>query len=415
MSQNISKCRLCSENTLTCMLELGNFSFTGIFPKSMTDPVPVGSMSVVRCDTCGLVQLEQQFNLNVLYGDTYGYRSGLNKSMVAHLADIVKKCQSLVTLQDCDVVLDIGSNDGTLLNSYSSLELQKYGIDPLSKKFKKYYNSDVHTVPEFFNKQTYIDNVGNKKAKIVTSVSMFYDLPNPLQFASDVRDVLAEDGVWLTEQSYLPSMISTNSYDTICQEHLEYYCLKQLYYIANRVDLKIIDLTFNDTNGGSFQVIFAHKASTKYTEYTQAINKVLESESRDGYDTDAPFVSLKTNMELQKQRLLTFLTDCKKDSKLVYGYGASTKGNVLLQYCGINTDLLPKVAEVNEDKFGSYTPGTLIPIVNEKLAREDKPEYFLVLPWHFKDNIVKKETEFLNSGGKLVFPLPEFHIVSSQI
>jgi hypothetical protein len=414
MSSTITNCRLCKSTNLEQILNLGNFYYTGIFPKNINEEIPQDAMSVIKCKDCDLAQLEQKYNLSILYGNSYGYRSGLNKSMVEHLTNITNKCQKIVHMNTNDTVLDIGSNDGTLLNSYTLKGINKWGIDPLSKKFKKYYNSDINTVPNFFDKNTYLANVGNKKAKIVTSIAMFYDLDDPLHFAENIRDILDDNGIWLTEQSYLPFMINTNSYDTICQEHLEYYCLKQLVYIANKIDLKIIDVEFNNINGGSFQVILAHKDS-KFNECTSKISEVLLNEERDKYNTSIPFTNLRDNMISQKDTLLEFLNTAKTNGEKVYGYGASTKGNVLLQYCGITADILPKIAEVNEEKFGSYTPGTLIPIVDEKIARSEKPDYFLVLPWHFKDNIVKKEEAYLKSGGKLIFPLPKFNIVSNNI
>jgi len=412
MNNLIKHCRLCKSKNLVKILDMGYMAFTGIFPKNKDEHVPHDNMSIVKCKNCGLVQLEQLYNLNILYGDTYGYRSGLNNGMVKHLNDIVTKCKKIVDLQDGDLVLDIGSNDGTLLNSYKMPNVDKLGIDPLVRKFHKYYDSDIQTVADFFNKSNYERIAGNKKAKIVTSIAMFYDLNDPLQFASDIVDILDENGIWLTEQSYLPSMIDTNSYDTICQEHLEYYCLKQINFIAEKLKLKIVDIEFNDTNGGSFQVILSRKSSS-LNECTDIIKQVLQEEQINGYDDISPFKKLQDNMVQHKEELLKFLNECKENGKKVYGYGASTKGNVLLQYCNITSDLLPKIAEVNNDKFGSLTPGSHIPIIDELEAKKENPDYFLVLPWHFKNNILAREKKFLESGGKFVFPLPKFEIVSS--
>lgn len=412
MSNIIQYCRLCKSKDLLKLLNMGYMAFTGVFPKNKDDKIPHDNMSVVKCKDCGLVQLEQLYNLNILYGDTYGYRSGLNTSMVKHLNDIVNKCKNIVDLNDGDLVLDIGSNDGTLLNSYKIPNISKLGIDPLIKKFYNYYDQDIKTVSDFFNKENYINNVGDKKAKIVTTIAMFYDLDDPLQFASDIADILDDNGIWLTEQSYLPFMIDSNSYDTICQEHLEYYSLKQIYYIAEKLDLKIINIEFNDINGGSFQIILSHK-SHKFNECTD-VKQILEKEKNDGFDGTLPFDKLKENMILHKEKLLKFLNECRETGKKIYGYGASTKGNVLLQYCNITSDILPKIAEVNNDKFGSFTPGSLIPIIDESEAKKEKPDYFIVLPWHFKKTIIAREKTYLESGGKFVFPLPKFEIVSND-
>ena len=240
---------------------------------------------------------------------------------------------------------------------------------------------------------------------------MFYDLERPLDFVRDIERVLADDGIWVFEQSYLPAMLAAKSYDTICHEHLEYYALKQIVYIAREAGLKIIDIEINDANGGSFCVT-ACKLAAPFPEAGEIVDRILADEERAGFDTDQPFLELQSAMDLHKNELTRLLQDIRKDGRLVLGYGASTKGNVLLQYCGIDRNLLPAIAEVNEDKFGSFTPGSKIPIIAEPDARAMRPDYFLVLPWHFRDSIVDREAAFLAGGGTLIFPLPELSAVS---
>ncbi len=239
---------------------------------------------------------------------------------------------------------------------------------------------------------------------------MFYDLDSPLEFIKQIMAILDDNGIWISEQSYLPAMLKANSYDTICHEHLEYYALKQIDWILKKCGLKIIDLDFNDTNGGSFRVTAAKVQST-YSECTEKIKKHLNDESRLGLDTMKPFEDFREKIEKHRIDLVSLLNKIKSQGKKVIGYGASTKGNVLLQYCGITEKELPYIAEVNEDKFGKFTPRTLIPIISEKEARNMKPDYLLVLPWHFKDNFIKKEAEYLKKGGKLIFPLPKIEVI----
>ncbi|MCX6113047.1 MAG: class I SAM-dependent methyltransferase, partial [Proteobacteria bacterium] len=228
--------------------------------------------------------------------------------------------------------------------------------------------------------------------------------------ASNIYDNLDDNGLWVFEQSYMPTMLENNSYDTICHEHLEYYSLKQIKYILDKTGLKIVDVEFNGINGGSFSVIAAKKQS-KHHESTSLIDKILNHEKTIGLSSSRPFDAFNQRILKRREELLAFFDLCGKDKKVVFGYGASTKGNVLLQFCKITQKQMPYIAEVNEDKFGCYTPGTNIPIISETEAKKMPFDYFMVLPWHFRDNIIKRETQFLSSGKKFIFPLPNFEIV----
>jgi hypothetical protein len=223
-----------------------------------------------------------------------------------------------------------------------------------------------------------------------------------------VGDVLADDGVWHLEQSYLPLMLERNAYDTACHEHLEYYALRQIKWMADRCDLRILDIHTNDINGGSFAITIAKRGSA-YESNDAVVEKMLKGEAI--FDTLAPYEQFRQRIETQKTRLLDLLTKLRAEGKKVFGYGASTKGNVVLQYCGLTPRELPYIAEVNPDKFGAFTPGTKIPIISEAEAKGMKPDYFLVLPWHFKENFLQRESSYLKAGGKFIFPLPEVEIV----
>lgn len=414
MYHQITNCRICGNSNLISILSLGEQSLTGVFPKTKNDKITSGPLELVKCmpdnnaNVCGLVQLNHSYNNIEMYGDNYGYRSGLNNSMVRHLNDIVLGILNLITLQEDDLIIDIGSNDATTLKMYPQGKYLFAGIDPTALKFKKYYTDNIKIIPAFFSAEIVEKEFGKKKAKIITSISMFYDLEEPLKFVLDINQVLADDGVWVFEQSYMPLMIERNAYDTICHEHLEYYGLKQIKWLLDKAGLKIYNLELNDTNGGSFKITAVKNTST-YKECTSLINELIEKEKI--YNSLEPFIKFKNNVISHKAELLSLLKKLKAENKKVFGYGASTKGNVILQYCGIEKELIPCIAEVNEDKFGSFTPGTLIPIVSEKDAKAANPDYYIILPWHFRDNIISKEQEFLNAGGKLIFPLPEIEIV----
>lgn len=385
-------------------------ALTGVFPKNENEKVPTGPLDLIKCNNCDLVQLGHSFDLSQLYGQHYGYRSGLNGSMVRHLNSKVHDILKKIDLVKGDLVIDIGSNDSTTLRAYPDRGLDLIGIDPSAAKFRSYYPSDVWLVVDFFSAKRIQEVVGTKKAKVITSIAMFYDLEDPVGFMKEIAEVLSETGIWVFEQSYLRSMIDLNSYDTICHEHLEYYGLKQIQLMAEKAGLKILDVEFNDVNGGSFSVTAALK-SNSLPQNMRLIQTTIEEEEKSGLFTLQTFLDMMKRVESHKNSIKEFFAQADSDKKNVLGYGASTKGNVLLQYCGITSAELPCIAEVNEDKFGAFTPGTKIPIVSESTARKMNPDYFFVLPWHFRAGILQREKAFRDAGNHFVFPLPEFCVV----
>lgn len=406
----IKQCRISGSTNLIPVLHLGNQSLTGVFPKSPEQAITVGPLDLVWCPDSGLLQLGHSYDLEEMYGMNYGYRSGLNQSMVRHLQNKVNHLNRLRPVVSGDIVLDIGSNDATLLSSYQVSGLKRIGIDPTGVKFKDFYTDGIELVPDFFSAQAFKSKFPNGKAKIVTSISMFYDLESPRQFVQDIFEVLDDDGIWHLEQSYMPAMLRTNSYDTVCHEHLEYYSLEVVKNLLDQCGLKVIDVQMNSVNGGSFAVTAAKKTSRLKSNDT-VIEWLLGQEYKMGLHTPKPYRDFEERVYKHRDDLTSLIRGLNADGKKVVGYGASTKGNVLLQFCGLNNQDLAAVAEVNPDKFGAYTPGTNIPILSEKDVKAMKPDYMLVLPWHFRHGIMEREAEFLASGGKLIFPLPEIEIV----
>jgi NDP-4-keto-2,6-dideoxyhexose 3-C-methyltransferase len=411
--REVSKCRICKNSNLVQVLSLGELTLTGVFPKSQSQQITKGPLALVKCigeDVCGLVQMMHSFDSEEMYGGNYGYRSGLNPSMVSHLHSIAKEIESKVSLQNGDTVIDIGSNDSTLLQGYSKrVALELIGVDPTGVKLKQYYPPHIKLISDFFPSENLKNNLKGKKAKVITSISMIYDLEEPQAFVNQISECLDTDGVWVFEQSYLPLMLEAKSYDTICHEHLEYYCLSQIDWMLGKAGLKILDVVLNSINGGSFRVMASHKKSAlKFTD--EKVKRMIQMESDNGFNETVIWAKFQREIEKSKEELISFLERVKSEKKNVIGVGASTKGNVLLQYCGIGPELLPVIAEVNSDKFGSFTPQTLIPIVSEENAEAYKPDYKIILPWHFRNFFISKEKEFLATGGSLVFPLPKFEI-----
>jgi hypothetical protein len=406
----IKGCRVAGTSHLVPVLSLGNQALTGVFPQSSAEPVTVGPLELVWSPDSGLLQLKHTYASSEMYGDNYGYRSGLNQSMVDHLTNKVKYLERMVPLSAGDVVLDIGSNDCTTLKAYQSKGITRIGIDPTGKKLAEYYPPDVKLVPDFFSAKAF-RSVSDKPAKIVTSIAMFYDLDEPIAFAKQIAEVLADDGVWHFEQSYLPSMLRLNSYDTICHEHLEYYSLSVVQKILEPAGLKVVDVVMNNINGGSFAVT-ATKAGNKTRKVNSAvIGWMLEQEEGMGLNTPKPYREFEERVYRHRDDLVRLVRALVADGKKVLAYGASTKGNVVLQFCGFTSKDILAIAEVNEEKFGRVTPGTHIPIISEAEAKAMKPDYFLVLPWHFKDGILRREKDYLASGGRFIFPFPEIEII----
>ena len=406
------RCRICENDRLVSLLDLGEQHLTGVFPKRLDEHVTKGPLELVRCagdDACGLVQLRHSYDSSELYGANYGYRSGLNRSMIEHLRAKVAKLTVIVTLQRGDIVLDIGSNDGTLL-SFHQPGVTAVGMDPTSATFREFYPSHAVVLPEFFSAAAFRAKLGEGRAKIVTSIAMFYDLDEPMEFVRQIAEVLDDEGIWHFEQSYLPAMLAQNAYDTVCHEHVEYYALRQIKWMLDRCGLKIIALEQNDVNGGSFAVTAA-KAASRHREDAGAVAAMLAAEERLGLDTPKPYEEFRQRVFLHREKLLATLAELSRKGARVFGYGASTKGNVILQFCGLTPEQIPFIAEVNAAKFGKFTPGTCIPIISEAEAHAMKPDYLLVMPWHFRDNLIQRETAYLQRGGKMIFPLPEIEIV----
>ena len=416
LATSIDRCRICGNPHLLPIIDLGTQALTGRFPKPGSEPVPSGPVFLVLCapqpgqDACGHLQLAHDYALTELYGDTYGYRSSVTSTMVRHLETKAANLIGLTRPGPGDAILDIGCNDGTMLGFYGGLGARRIGIDPSSGQFAEDYPDDIELVVDFFSADRVRAAVGEVKFKIVTSIAMFYDLADPLSFMRDVRAVLAPDGVWEMEQSYMPTMLSALAYDTLCHEHLSYYRLRQIAWMAERADLTILDVGLNDINGGSFRVLLAPKG-TPYPRNAAAIAQFEAYERDAGFDSEMPFHDFARRIVRHRDIVRAFFDRVRAEGKSVMGYGASTKGNVVIQYCGLTKADVPAIMERYPRKFGLETPGSAIPIISEEEGRAQKPDYLFVFPWHFRDEMIVREAAYLESGGRLVFSLPRFEIV----
>lgn len=405
----LKKCRNCNSKKISNLFTLGNQSFTGKFPEYPNQIVKKGEINLVICNKCNLVQLGNRFDLNYLYGPSYGYRTGINQTMTNHVHQITRYLKNKVKLSKGESVLDIASNDGTLLNFYDK-NIIKFGIDPLVKKYLSNYKKINYKISSFFNYNK-VAKKYKKKFKIITALSVFYDLENPNLFLQGIEKLLDSKGIALIEIADLYSILKKKMFDTICHEHLEYYSTEVLINMFEKNSLKLIDIKENDINGSSKQFYLA-KINSNLRVNLKKINNVIKKEKNLKMNKIKTFYNFKNEIDKIKLKLINKLNQIKNNNGRIHGYGASTKGNVLLQYFGIDNKYLDFIAERNPKKYGCYTPGTKIKIISEKKSRALKPDFYLVLPWHFKEEIIKRESSALKSGTKFIFPLPNLKIIS---
>jgi SAM-dependent methyltransferase len=408
-------CRVCQSPALTKVIDLGDQYLQGSFVKPDRQLPPMRRMptSLVRCDpmrdekACGLLQMEFTVPPEVLYS-VYWYRSGTNLTMRQHLAGIANEAAALLDKPTARV-LDIGCNDGTLLAAYPK-GFVKFGIDP--SDVAQEVPADVKVIRDLFPSDELFSALNGELCDIVTSIAMFYDLEDPVAFARSIKRLLAPEGIWCLEMSYMPTMLKMNSYDTICHEHLEYYSLAVIENILRLAGLKLVNVSLNSINGGSIRCFATHASNLRYRrpEFSANIKKLRQEEFDLELDTDKPYRNFQERVNVHKEELIALLKKLRSEGKRIHLYGASTKGNTILQWCGIDGRLIDMAAERNPDKYGARTLGTDIPIVSEEESRKAKPDYYLVLPWHFREEFLDREKALLAAGVGMIFPLPTIEI-----
>ncbi len=403
----IKNCRSCKKNKLKKLFSLGSLHFTGKFP-SKNQKIKKKPITIVICKNCKLVQLNHNFDLKYLYGPDYGYRTGINQTMLNHVKRVVKYLSNKTKLKKNEAVLDIASNDGSLLNFYKK-NIFTIGIDPILSKYLDNYKNINYKIPDFFSAKK-INKYTKKKFKIITALSVFYDSTDPNKFLVDVKKLLSKEGIFLLEFADLASIIQNKMFDTICHEHLEYYSSEVIINLCKRNGLRVFDIKSNDINGASKQYYVCHERSF-YENNNKVLKKVLTFEKHLKLSSEITFKKFINSINISRKNLLIILKKYKRLGKTIHCYGASTKGNVLLQYFKIDNKLIDFTAERNKRKFNLYTPGTKIKIISEALSRFYKPDYYLVLPWHFKKEILKREKKIMKKGTKFIFPLPKLKII----
>ena len=412
------QCYVCGFKSLTPILSLGELHVSDFLEGDLSRRHRKLPLELVLCNKkgggCGLLQLKHTVSHELMYR-RYWYRSGVNMTMRTELHGIVKTIESLLNFNDGDYVLDIGANDGTLLRAYLSKNIHRIGFEPARNLMRYAREGTTKIINEFFNLLDWQRNLKGAKAKAITAIAMFYDLEEPNKFVSHIVRCLDDNGVFIIQMAYLPSMLSKNAFDNICHEHLQYYSLLSLEHLLARHNLEVFDVILNDINGGSFRTYIQHKGKGKLMKISKGARERVEElrkfEDELGLDEKKIYDGFVKRVSSLKERLTEFIKKETESGKKVYVYGASTKGNTLLQFYNLDYRLIPKAVERNPDKWGRKTIGTEIPIISEEEARKNPPHYFLILPWHFLKEFKEREKEFLKSGGKFIIPLPNFKII----
>ena len=402
--KKIKKCRISDDKKLVKIGKLGNFSLTGTFhkKKKLHKKTPI---ELIFSNKSKLLQLAHNYNEKKLFGKNYGYRSGLNKSMISHLKDKKDSLIKIANLEKNDLILDIGSNDGTLLNLFTN-KFKRYGVDPTAKKFKKFYQKDIQVIPKIFKKNIFNKNI---KFKIITAVAMFYDLRDPIGFCKQIEKNLDKEGIFHVEVAYLPDILKLYSFDTFCQEHLTYFSFTSFNNLIKQTNLKVIDYSRNGINGGSINFDIAFKNS-KFKVKKNKLQKLKNLENKLGIDNPNTFKKFYKDLILKAKLINSTISEIKKKNKKIYGYGASTKGNVLLQLCNLDNSFIDGIYDVNKEKFNLYTPGSNIKIISEKKIKFNRNDYILLLIWHFKKTILHNFKKYNFKNTKYIWPFPSIKI-----
>jgi len=397
----ISRCRLCSNKKLFKIHSFGNLFVSNFVSKKDINKGVKAPLNLIYCKNCKLLQLQHSAPQEIMYKKFYWYRSGITNTMKNALKNIFLTVRKMSILDKGDTILDIGANDGTLLKYFKKDKYITIGCEPAKNLTKLLKKNCTYILNNFWNSNDLKKILINKKInkpKLITAIGMFYDLEDPSKFIADVAEVLDNNGVFVAQLMCLESMLKKNDLGNICHEHLEYYSYDSLKYLFEKNGLKIFKMEENDINGGSYRIFCKKNISHSivYKEKT-SLSKIKEFIQR---------------VESNKKKCLSFLINTVKKGLKVYIYGASTKGNTLLQYYGINQKLIKFAAEKSPEKWGKYTVGSGIRIISESEARKLNPDYFFVMPYAFIKEFIKREKKWIKKGGKFILPYPNFKVIN---
>lgn len=402
----IKNCRSCESKKLINIISLG-YLYLSEFRKDNKKP-KIFPLNLVLCTNCLLLQLRETTPPKYLYTKGYGYKSGINQTMQQELKEIALDALSKTKKTGKKIVaVDIGANDGTLLSFYPK-NTYKIAVEPIKKFAKESKKYSDKVVNDFFTYEAYFKQIKNKKADIVTAISCFYDMNDPNKFVSDVKMIMQENSIFVIQQNYLVSMLKRNAFDNIVHEHLEYYSLLSLNNLLRKHGMEVFDVELRELNGGSFRTYIALKNKRRISK---SVYKMQAMEKKLKLNNKKIYLDFAKRIRENKRELVVLIEELNMQNKKIYLYGASTRGNTLLQYFGLDNKHIKYAVERNPEKYGKIIASVGIPIVSEEQAREDNPDYMLILPWFFKREFLKRENDYIRKGGHFIFPLPKLKIV----
>jgi len=412
-SKEIKKCRICDSQDLAPIISLGNQYVTNFIKDDNSGQIKC-PLELVLCKRCKLLQLKHNAPPESMWNEQYWYKSGISLTIKEDLKDIVENVENIMNLKEGDIIVDIGCNDGTIFKFYNNKNINLLGVEPSKNVAKEASKKGYDIINNFFNYEDYKEKFGDKKAKVITAISMFYDLENPNEFMGDIVKILDKEGLLVIQQNYLVTMLKNNAFDNICHEHREYYSLLSLKNLLKKYNLEVFDIKQNSINGGSIRTYIKFKGNDKIKGFEgseKRLEEIKEIEREMQLDTLKPYLEFALRINKIKEDLLDFIKKEKINGKKICAYGASTRGNVILQYFDLDEKLITCIADKNPDKWEKRTVGNLIPIVSPEELRKINPDYVLVMVWHFFEEIKKQEKEYFEKGGKFIVPLPKFRVI----
>ena len=400
-------CKNCKSRSLKKIINIGNQPLSSHFYSKKIHKLKNYSLDLYICQKCNLVQFKSLPKLDDMYGLNYGYRTSLSPLMIDHMKNKFLKNKNDLIKKKSNI-LDIGCNDGTFLNFFKKFRnVNLYGVDPSAEKFKQYHSKKINLIVDYFQRNKIRKKFKDINFDLITSFAMFYDIEDPNSFCKDINKLLTKNGKWILEISYFPLLLQNLTYDQICHEHVTYYTLTTFENIIKKNGLKVLDFNLNSINGGSIEIICSKKRSN-FSPNIKKINSQKNFEKNINFKSYQNFNNRISNV---KKTLNLFL---EKNKGRVIGYGASTKGNIVLNHCGIDSKKLRYICDANPYKFNRFTPGSNIKIISKQKMRTLKPKFLLILIWSFRKEVIKQEKNFINKGGKLIFHLPMFHVVDKS-
>lgn len=398
------ECRACQRKTLNLFLSLGQMPLVNRFiePEALSCDEKRYPLDVAFCHNCGMVQLADVVPPTEMFSD-YLYFTGASEPMRQHFLSMVTEILESVGASEGDLVVDVGSNDGTLLSQYPGW-VRRLGIEPSSNLAQEAERHGITTMCDFLNvaaANRAVELHGN--ATIVTATNVFAHVDDIRGFLDAAQVLLGGSGALVIEVPYLLDMLTNVEFDTIYHEHLSYFAVRPLLGVFESQGFEVTSVKRIPVHGGSLRI---YVRPSRNPQHSPIAKEFVSAELEAGLGTNAPYRRFATNVAAIRSRLCELVISLKDSGEAVAAYGAPAKGNTLLNYCGITADMIDYVTDTTPAKQGRYTPGTRIPVVHPSALVERTPDYALLLAWNYKDSILKKETEYRKNGGKFIVPIP---------